>query len=611
MYIPEMKRIFMKAFRTALPLSLAALWALSGPGGRVTQAQGAVNTAASTDRERRDDEVIWRIRREALDRSQVMRTIEVLTDLYGPRLTGSPNLRRAQDWIVQQAGTWGLANAHLEPWDFGSPGWANERASVHLVSPVKDPLVVEVLAWTPSTPGTVTAETLLIDLPSPPQTQADLDRFFATWRGKLKGRAVLMGQPARQDVAFETPEKRRDDSAMRSRYSNDETPVPGGPPPAPPSPAAGTPARLTPQQANEQLSVFLVTEGAALRINDAGRQHGQIRAFDNRTFDIAKAVPTVVMRNEDYGRIARLMATGHPVTIEATIVNQSYPEGRTQHNVVAELPGSDKSNEVVMLGGHLDSWHAATGATDNAVGVSIMLEAIRILKAIDAKPRRTIRVALWSGEEQGLRGSVAYVAQHFGTFEDPKPEFNNFSAYFNVDSGTGRARGLTVFGPPAAARILRQIVAPFETDGVMGATTTRSRPAPVMRPHPCARPARRRPGSRPTPLLRCPGRSRRRGRRGRCGDGRRADGILQGEILTRLVPGVAELVARLAAGFARQDDAVAADLLVHLRAGGVGEAGVQQERTESGILGVLDLDVPDRVAFGAELDPRSQGRARQ
>jgi carboxypeptidase Q len=404
-----------------------------------------------------------------------MRTLHVLTDVYGPRLTGSPNLRNAQDWVVQQATLAGLKNAHLEEWDFGSPGWLNEKTAVHLVSPVKDSLVVEALAWTPGTPGTVTASTVIVNPPERP-TQKDADGFFNRLRGSLKGRAVMIGQPAKLDVTIDPPAKRRDDNDARAQYAG-TAPAFGGPPQAAAqSPAAAdAPTPLTADQFAEQLNVFLVQSGAALRINDAGREHGQIRAFNNRTFDVAKAVPTVVMRNEDYGRIARLMAGGRPVEIEATIVNQTYPEGRTQHNVIAEIPGTDKAQEVVMLGGHLDSWHAATGATDNAIGCATMFEAIRILQAIGAKPRRTIRLALWSGEEQGLRGSVAYVAQHFGTFENPKPEYEHFAGYFNIDSGTGKARGMTVFGPPTAADVLRPMLAPFEGNGVMGANATRSR----------------------------------------------------------------------------------------------------------------------------------------
>jgi Zn-dependent M28 family amino/carboxypeptidase len=226
---------------------------------------------------------------------------------------------------------------------------------------------------------------------------------------------------------------------------------------------------------SEEVDQFLVSAGAAARINDAGRDHGQIRAFNNRTFDITKAVPTLVMRNEDYGRLSRLLAAGRDVQLELNIVNHTYPEGKTQFNVIAEIPGSDRAQEVVMLGGHLDSWHAATGATDNAIGCAVMMEAIRILQVVGVKPRRTIRLALWSGEEQGLLGSQAYVKEHFGTFENPKPEYANFAGYFNIDSGTGRARGMTVFGPPEAAGILRQVLAPFADTGVGGAAASRSR----------------------------------------------------------------------------------------------------------------------------------------
>jgi carboxypeptidase Q len=220
---------------------------------------------------------------------------------------------------------------------------------------------------------------------------------------------------------------------------------------------------------------WLVANGAIVRINDSGREHGQIRAFNNRTFDLSKAVPTVVLRNEDYGRIERLLADKEDVNLEFDIVNQVYPEGKTSYNVVAELPGTDKADEVVMLGGHLDSWHAATGATDNAIGSSMMMEAIRIIQALGLKPRRTIRLALWSGEEEGLLGSIAYVKEHFGSFEEPKPEFSKLVAYLNIDSGTGRVRGANVFGPPEAAAVLRAALAPFKDLGVAGAAPSKMR----------------------------------------------------------------------------------------------------------------------------------------
>jgi Zn-dependent M28 family amino/carboxypeptidase len=232
---------------------------------------------------------------------------------------------------------------------------------------------------------------------------------------------------------------------------------------------------LTPRQIEEQLDTFLKTNGALIRVNDAGREFRQIRAFNNRTYDVDRVLPTVVMSNEDYGRITRILADGTDVTLEFNIVNHVYPEGKTSYNTVAEIPGSDKADEVIMMGGHLDSWHAATGATDNAIGCAIMMEAMRILKTLNVKPRRTIRVALWSGEEEGLLGSQAYVKEHFGSFESPKPGYEKFGGYFNIDSGTGRVRGAGVFGPPDAASILRKLLEPFKEDGVMGATASRSR----------------------------------------------------------------------------------------------------------------------------------------
>ncbi len=422
-----------------------------------------------------DSDVYWKIRREATERSQILRTLHMLTDRYGPRLTGSPNLRGAQDWVVQQATSWGLEDAHLEPWDFGHPGWLNERLAAHVVSPVKDALVVEALAWTPGTNGPLTAQTVLIELPARP-TKERLATLLESVRDRVNGRIVMVGPAQRVGVTIDPPGKRREDADVRAQFGPDAGPAtqPAGPP-APAAAATPDPNVLSTNQINEQVDQFLVSAGAAARVNDAGRDHGQIRAFNNRTFDVAKAVPTLVMRNEDYGRLARLMADGLTVQLELDIVNRTYPEGRTQHNVIAEIPGTDKAQEVVMLGGHLDSWHAATGATDNAIGCAVMLEAIRILQAVGVQPRRTIRVALWSGEEQGLLGSQAYVRDHFGSFEKPKAEYDLFAGYFNIDSGTGRARGMTVFGPREAAAILRHAIAPFASNGLLGATSTTSR----------------------------------------------------------------------------------------------------------------------------------------
>ena len=220
---------------------------------------------------------------------------------------------------------------------------------------------------------------------------------------------------------------------------------------------------------------MLLAGGAAARMNDAARGDGIIVAQQHRAYDPTKTVPTLILRNDDFGRIERLLGDGEDVKMEVNIVNKVYPEGKTSYNVVAEIPGTDKADEIVMLGGHLDSWHAATGATDNAIGSAIMMEAARLIQALGMKPRRTVRVALWSGEEEGLLGSLAYVKQHFGTAENPKPEFAKLNCYFNVDTGTGRIRGAGIFGPPEAADVLRPVLSQFTDWGVFGVSTSNSR----------------------------------------------------------------------------------------------------------------------------------------
>lgn len=421
----------------------------------------------------------WKIRREAIENSQIMKTLHFLTDVHGPRLTGSPRFKRAADWAANQLKEWGLANVHLEPWDFGHPGWENERMSVHLVSPVKDALVCEVIAWTPGTNGRVRAQAMQMVTPEK-VTDADFTAFLDGWKDKVKGKAVLVGAHVPVPTSFQPLNKRRDDTEVKSTYDpNNPNPSPfGARTPRATTPTDGKgPKTLTAREIDRRLNEFLAANGAIARINDAAREHGQIRAFNNRTFDEKKAPTGIVIRSEDFGRIARILADGTTVELELEIENHWYPEGKTAYNVVAELPGSDKKDEVVILGAHLDSWHSATGATDNAIGSSMMMEAIRILKTTGAKPRRTVRLVLWSGEEQGLLGSRAYVKEHFGTFESPKPEAAKFAGYFNIDSGTGRARGMTVFGPETSASVLRDFLTQFTDLGVVGARGSKARVA--------------------------------------------------------------------------------------------------------------------------------------
>ena len=423
--------------------------------------------------EKLNTDIVAKIRQEENSHSQIMRTVHMFTDVYGPRVTGSPSLKAAGEWAIKTMQGWGFSNGHLEPWDFGHPGWVNERFSAHITAPVKDQLTCEVLAWTPGTEGTVTAQAyqlVLPERPTPEQLTATLDSV----KDKVRGKIVLVGKATVVPVDLNPPAKRRPDDQVRAQY-DPNNPDGGrggrggggrGDQPAPP---------MTNAQIGEKVDAFLVANGVKVRVNDAGRAHGQIIAFNNRSYDVAKAVPTVVMRNEDYGRISRILEDGTAVELEFNIVNTVYPEGRTAYNTIAEIPGSDKKDEVVMLGGHLDSWHSATGATDNAVGCAIMMEAARLLKVLGVQPRRTIRVALWSGEEEGLLGSQAYVKEHFGSAESPKTEFAKLDAYLNIDSGTGHPRGASVFGPPSAAAVVRQTVAPFADLGVFGASATRSR----------------------------------------------------------------------------------------------------------------------------------------
>ena len=478
----------MRRMRTRLFAVAALLMAASLPFSAQAPANSTVNE---------------RIRSEEADHSQIMRTLHNLTDVYGPRLTGSPNHKAAAEWAIKQMTEWGFTNAHLEPWDFGHPGWSNEHLDVHMTAPVHDALVVEALAWTPGTNGPVTVPAFNLvapegpEAPAPPNaptgrggrgpahigpTPAELQTYLDSVKDKVRGAAVLVGKPVFVPVSLDPPPGRITDQATHCRYDPDAANDPvcqnqGRGRGFFRGPARGNQPtdRLTARQVSDQVDKFLVANGARLRINDAGRPNGQIVAFNNSTYDVAQAVPTVVMRNEDYGRIARILADDTPVTIEANIVNRTYPEGTTSYNAIAEISGTDKKDEVVMLGGHLDSWQSATGATDNAIGCAIMMEAARILHALGVQPRRTIRVALWSGEEEGLLGSLAYVKQHFGTAEAPKPEFAKFNGYLNVDSGTGRVRGASVFGPDPDAGMLREALSSFKDLKFQGVIPTRSR----------------------------------------------------------------------------------------------------------------------------------------
>lgn len=432
------------------------------------------------------DEVYAAIRKEENENSKIMHTEHILTDLYGPRLTGSPNHVNAAKWIARELADWGFENTHLEPWEFGHPGWVDERNTGLMLKPVADTLTYEVLAWTPSTKGAVTSDAVSFVIPTFPAaddpkvmqnpTQEELTAYLDGMKGKVAGKIVLVGKPTFIDQSKDPAPKHLMDEAIKCRMDPTKKPGEcGGPQFTPPRQITPRANALTGTQIGEQLDKFFVDNNVLVRVNESQLDRGAVRAFNNRTFDTTRVVPTVVMRNEDFGRIYRLLQDGTEVKLEFDLRSRVVPDGVTSYNVIGEIPGTDKKDEVIMLGGHLDSWHSATGATDNAIGCATMMEAARILKAIGVKPRRTVRVACWGGEEEGLLGSQAYVKQHFGTAEKPTLEFSKFNGYFNIDAGTGRARGLSIFGPPEAATVLREALAPFSDLGFAGVISTKSR----------------------------------------------------------------------------------------------------------------------------------------
>ena len=426
-----------------------------------------------------------KIRAEGMDSSKIMWIEHYLADVYGPRPIGSPNHKAAADWAVKTMTSWGMVNAHVEPFTWRGIGWLPGRATGFITSPVKANLKFEAVPWSPSTAGTVSGEVVSVAPPDAP-TDAELTAYLAGVAPRVKGHIVMAGAPPAVPVNFNEAVKRIPEEQARARYSGDPAAGRGGrgagaggrggrgaPAPVPEG-------HLTPQQVNQRVAQFLRDNLPALRLvaQGGGRipgvivaQNGAGQIYD----DVTPQSPAVILRNDDYGRIFRIIADGTPVSVEFNVQNQYFPEGKTSYVTIGEIPGSDKADEVVMLGGHLDSWTSATGATDNAIGCAIMMEAARILQVTGMKPRRTIRVALWSGEEEGELGSFDYVKRHFGSAEAPLPDYAKLDAYWNIDDGTGLVRGAGVFGPPEAAAVVAQYLKPFEEWGVYGANPSSAR----------------------------------------------------------------------------------------------------------------------------------------
>ena len=420
-------------------------------GLAVVAPQGLWAQAAPPVADRVDFDALYKIKEEGLQRSQVMDITSYLTDVYGPRLTNSPNIKAAADWTRQKLTEWGLSNAHLETWGPFGRGWSNERFSAQVVSPRPFPVIGYPGAWTPGTNGPVTADVVMAVI--------DSESDFAAFRGKLKGKIVLAQPVPDVQPLWDAPAHRLTDQELGDLAMQ----------PAPQERRLGGFGNL--QQFNQRRMQFYVDEGVVAVVYSGGRGNGgTIFGTGNGPRDpqAPPYPPTLSIADEHYGRIARMLAKGVPVSLQLDIQNRFYDDNLNSFNVVAEIPGTDKSDELVMLGGHFDSWHGGTGATDNAAGSAVMLEAVRILKATGLKLRRTVRIALWTGEEQGLLGSRAYVKDHFG---DPatmllKPEHARLSGYFNVDNGTGRIRGVYLQGNEAVASIFERWMEPFRNLGM-------------------------------------------------------------------------------------------------------------------------------------------------
>jgi len=418
-----------------------------------------------------DLEMITRIRQEGFRDSKVMETLSELTDRIGPRLTGSPNMKKANDWTKEQLEKWGLVNAHLESWPFGR-GWSEEFAYVRMTSPDQAMLIAAPEAWTPSTNGVVRGKPIKVKL----ETKEDLEKY----RGKLAGQIVMLGDMREVKPHEEAEMQRYDDKRLGEIYLYQ-----------------GGRREYTPPNREEmmrrfafrrELNKFLIQEKPAAIIKPSRGDGGTLFVASGGSYKkddtTTPSIPSFEMDIEHYGRIARLLDRGVPVELELESRAKFYDDDANAYNTIAEIPGTDKKDEVVMLGGHLDSWHGGTGATDNAAGCAVAMEAVRILKALGVKPRRTIRIALWGGEEEGLLGSRAYVKDHLASRPEPKqedgmpsymrrpqgpltlkPEWSKISAYFNFDNGGGKIRGIYAQDNAAARPIFEAWLEPFHDLG--------------------------------------------------------------------------------------------------------------------------------------------------
>ena len=445
--------------------------------------------------DRSDLAVVSRIKTEAFENSQVMDTLEYLTDQYGPRLTLSPEWREAADWAVKRLQGYGLENVHLEKW--GTPGrsWSLKKASIEMLEPRYSALVAAPLAWSDVSHGIRTADVILARYGSgrrvldPKKAEDDLDKFMAEWKGKLKGKIILLSPVRHIDPS---------NKALFQRYTSQELSEMA----EAPAPISKVPvdlknlkfpetddiqqliqfnASLPPwvreqfRKKREALAAkrvkFFKEEGVVAIINSDQRAHDSLLFAEAAGPYDAKdtlAVPTFVVTQEQYNRIARLIDRKVPVKVRVELEAEISKDNQDAYNIVGELPGAAKKDEVIMIGGHFDSWHTGTGATDNGAGSAVVVEAVRILKALNLKLDRTVRIALWSGEEEGLLGSKAYVKEHFGDPEtmERTEQHAKLSGYFNLDNGSGKIRGVYLQGNDAMRPVFDGWLSAFRDEGV-------------------------------------------------------------------------------------------------------------------------------------------------
>jgi len=447
-------------------------------------------TPAPTDRA--DLTLVSRIKTEAFDNSKVMDTLSYLTDVHGPRLTASPEFREAADWTVKRLQSYGLENVHLEKWGPFGRSWALKQYSLEMTEPRYAVLDAAPLAWSDVTRGPVTVEAIYAPFGSAQQTldpkklADELDRYIAAWKGKLKGKIVLMTRMRDMTPNTQVPFSRWTDKDLSDRALA-------------PEPVAklsevlnleipddleeerklirSLPPGVLDQIFEERQKIaarrakFFHDEGALGILNTgAPSSNGLIFATGAGSREAKYTLPpaTFVVTREQYNRMARLLEKKLSVKMRMNLQADISSRDEDTYNVIGEIPGGSKKDEIVMVGAHLDSWHSGTGATDNAAGSAVMIEVTRILKALNLKLDRTVRIALWSGEEQGLLGSKAYVKEHFGDADTMRltDAHSKFAGYFNLDNGTGKIRGVYLQGNDAMRPLFEQWFGPFRDQGV-------------------------------------------------------------------------------------------------------------------------------------------------